>query len=347
MNTPTRRPLANAPATVVDDDDDGVFYGDGDSTAVPARERPLSSYAHAGGYRWLGLLLLLLWVVVLWAMAIGKLVLSGAGNYFKYFTNWSWTLQALYYAADVACYADASGRAHRRLLGRPFWLVFGVVWIVFWLVFLMFGSNGEIIEQFAADAGVSVGVALIFDRIVHVVPALVVSLYAWHRWYGIAHGVWWIRHTRTFGTLNAAAFAVGDVYLTSVAFGLLYAVPINMQSVYGIDDWVLWSAPIVGLLTLTAMSGGAYVVASRHIYHLYPGHGHDMSSDAVVREMLISFGYPASHAAVLRHRPFWTPPDDDADAAATAAVALAGGSLGAIDAHQRQRQSAAGAWPRQ
>ena len=266
---------------------------------VPARERPWITYAHIGPVPVLAFAIICAWTLLLWAVTLGKIV-RGAGDFFKYFTNWSWTLQTLFFTADLACYLDASGRAHRWLLGRPFWLVWGVPWLVFWLVFLMFGSNGDIIGKFAADAGVSMGVALIFDRLVHVLPVLALSLYAWHRWYGISHGVWWIRHAPR---LSAVLMISADVFAMPLAFGLCYAVSFNARKVYDIDAWVVFAAIPLGILVLAGFSGVTYLVATRHIYHLYPGHGHDreLNSNITGQMMLEEHGYPAKGGKILSH----------------------------------------------
>jgi len=152
---------------------------------------------------------------------------------------------------------------------------------------------------------VSMSVALIADRVVHVLPALVALLYAWVRWLGIAYGVRWVRHTEVYGRVAPAAYFFLVVYLMPLAVPLSYAMLFDMREVYGLDSWSLAVAPAIAIVVLTLFSGVLFVVASRHEYHLYDRalHGAEMRASATqsALDVLARYNYPASADDVVGH----------------------------------------------
>jgi hypothetical protein len=126
------------------------------------------------------------WTTVLWILLIGKMVLGddGVQDYFRHFTNWSWTLSALYFLIDVIAYVLPRRwrlRVRYFLITYCFWWVSGTAWLVFWIVFVILNDNPLLLTNISDSGGFSLGLVYCMDRIFHVLPPLVLWLYALFR----------------------------------------------------------------------------------------------------------------------------------------------------------------------
>lgn len=242
--------------------------------AVPEHERPWPHYARLGPIPTLAFFLVMGWTFVLWAAALVKIADSSFTEYIQFFTNWSWTIQLLFFTADLLCYMDTSGRCHRILTGHPFWLVYSITWTVFWLVFLLLANNPDIFNDVAEEGDLSMSTVLLGDRLVHVLPPIAMSAFMWHRWHGITHHVWWIRHTEVYSVVTVVLQVLLDVYLAPLLFSALYAAGYDPRAVYDVDPWVLAAGIGLTPLVLSLFSGVPYAVASRHTYHYDTHHLH-------------------------------------------------------------------------
>lgn len=209
-----------------------------------------------------------LWPMLGLAFIITHIATNGFGNYFQYLTNWSWTLMTLFFLVNWFGYLDAEGRVHRFVCTYMFWLTYGVAWAVFWLLFLLLADNPGVFTD-PVDAGtLSMSEVLIGDRVVHVLPPLALSIFLWHRWTCVAHGVWWVRHPEFFALSIIVMKVLADVWLLALAFVFAYLALNDALVIYNIASWVLWVGALCAPFMLALFVGVPYVVASRHWYHI-------------------------------------------------------------------------------
>ena len=110
-----------------------------------------------------------------WTVILIKTIGWGVQDYIMYFTNWSWTLQGLFYVADLICYIDRSRKMHFFLLSFMFWPVYLTVSAVFWIVLFVTVINDKLFRQAVNEYGV--GDMILGNTLVHVVPYLFIIVF--------------------------------------------------------------------------------------------------------------------------------------------------------------------------
>lgn len=95
---------------------------------------------------------LFVWSMALWMTAIYKLNSDGF-TFFRYFTNWNWTIQTIFFTIEFG--AIFSGIKILRIINLSFvfWIVNGTTWLVFWLVFFMIRDNQEFLLKMTTLEG--------------------------------------------------------------------------------------------------------------------------------------------------------------------------------------------------
>jgi hypothetical protein len=186
------------------------------------------------------------WVSLLWVMFIGKLVVSGTHEYISHFTNWAWTINALFFLLDtvakiLSCANRRSGSALALYgVGFLFWIAHGMSWLVFWLVFIMFGDNPRVLTDLAGDY--DMGFILDMDRIFHVLPSMILLIYVVleRRLIGWTIAVLVYRNSFRQG-VGAWFYLLGVVLFGGLITLALYYASYDIAIVYGIttSPWLL------------------------------------------------------------------------------------------------------------
>lgn len=202
----------------------------------------------------IALIAFIIWGALLWILMIGKIVMSSNGfvDYFRHFTNWSWTLSALFFLLDTIAFF-LPPRAHARLryglAAYGFWFVNGTAWLVFWIVFVILNDNPSLLQAISDTGGYSLGFVFCMDRIFHVLPPLVLWLYAsFRRIYFYAALYRWRDRTKQNGTIAHFWWAVYIFCstLAPVPLLLIYWLIFDVAIVYGLH------APTIVLFGLGA-----------------------------------------------------------------------------------------------
>ena len=194
--------------------------------------------------RYLLAILLFLWILILWAAAIDKVVVWGLDDYIQYFTNWSWTLQLIYYTLDLLFYADGTRCAHYYLLMILWWPLFLTVTAVFILVMVVIGVDAKLFET--AVKQYSVSAMLLGDRVVHVIPFVIVIIYAATCAAEIGEVMGAMCDNGKYG-IRFIRYVVIN-YATPIAYVFLYMVTNNYQKVYHVSTNIAVACVAVAIL---------------------------------------------------------------------------------------------------
>lgn len=185
------------------------------------------------------------WTVVLWSFLVGKMMLGddGVKDYFRHFTNWSWTLSAVFFLVDVVAYVLPRRQWRLRvrygLAMYGFWWVNGTAWLVFWIVFVILNDNPFLLTDISKSGGYSLGLVYCMDRIFHVLPPLVLWLYAlFRRTY--FHAVLFNRYRQVqrwpiSGKIQWALYVFGST-LAPLSLLLIYWLIFDIGTVYGLQS---------------------------------------------------------------------------------------------------------------
>ncbi len=124
--------------------------------------------------------------VAMFVVAGLKIGEIGLEDYVRHLTNWSWTLQALFYTVagilnfladlgdyDRPRYAERSARGFNNFC---FFIVNGLVWFVAIAVFVIFLYDDTLLEK--ADDEYGIQTTVVVNDIFHVVPVILALAYA-------------------------------------------------------------------------------------------------------------------------------------------------------------------------
>ena len=125
------------------------------------------------------------WIAVLWILPIIWLVKRGFTSFAERPALWTWTYAAFYYVLDaLPLYARGSVRSYVNM--RAFvawallWPLVGLTWITFWLTFIVLADNALPMVDINEDGQIQ-GSELLIDRLIHVVPAIVLIIHLFVR----------------------------------------------------------------------------------------------------------------------------------------------------------------------
>lgn len=187
------------------------------------------------------------WTIVLLSGAIGKIINHGFFNYFRHYTNWSWTFQLLFFAATLPAPFVQTGlvRAHgalgsltRTVIVLGLFPLFGVVTTVMALVFVLLGTMSDFITDIFQVMAPQI--VIIGNDLFHMIPFVALLLF-WLFYYklvfyslnhvaaryGVARDAvrltLWIAYEGFFGAAVSLAFYsllfdAREVYETDIPF---------------------------------------------------------------------------------------------------------------------------------
>lgn len=220
------------------------------------------------------------WTIVILSAAVGKLINHGFFNYVRHYTNWSWTLQLLFFAATLAApfiqhgfisHKSALGSFTQTVLVLGFFPLFGVVTTVMALVNVLLGSMSDFITDIFAVMPAQI--VIIGNDLFHNWPFtnMLIFAFAYHRLlyhslnrvaahFGVAYDALrltlWFAYEGFFGTilsllLYALLFDPRQVYETDIPFetgGALAAFLVLFSSGF----FFLVTAALVGVVSKRA-----------------------------------------------------------------------------------------------
>lgn len=128
----------------------------------------------------------LVWTIVLWVGVFGKIAFEDLGVYVSYFTNWSWTYQAIFYLLYLLSYLESP-----RTRTLEFWLLYAFWWNVFcqamnvfFLVIWVIQDSADIVtkEMKLGGGEYDDGTVLNVEKLYHTFPALMAAFNIFGLW---------------------------------------------------------------------------------------------------------------------------------------------------------------------
>lgn len=122
------------------------------------------------------------WATLMLAAAAFKIAESGVNSYVRHYTNWSWTLQLLFYYASapaplLVALRDRSGWRDAALAVVAFGLLplNGVVWVVASVVNVLLASGHSFIDSYFVEHAPSL--VVLGNDVYHLFPLVALLLY--------------------------------------------------------------------------------------------------------------------------------------------------------------------------
>lgn len=192
------------------------------------------------------------YTIFLWVVMIGKISGNGFGDYLKHLTNWSWTIQALYFLLDsISVLIDKRGHLLYFIVTYLFWTVNAIVWIVFWLVFFVLGDNPDLLLKMSIIEGGKYGLGEVFvgDRVFHVIPALFFLAYFILRRHVIGYTIVSLMNPKSYSfAIRTTSLSIVTI-LGPVIVIFSYKVITDVYNVYGVTTPQI-TLVVIGLLIL-------------------------------------------------------------------------------------------------
>lgn len=194
----------------------------------------------------------LLWAFTMLAGIVLKIADSGVHSFVKHYTNWSWTLQMLFYFATAPAPLLIAYDNNKSLLakfvsfvvGIAFVPLVGIVFVVAGLVMILLGTRSQflvVLFQEHAPSFVMLG-----NDVYHFIPIIALLAYGLINWHFVLYSVNWLLNRRS-RWLIALYLAYGGPAISL----LWYVTFFNPQVVYQTDIGFLPGAVIVfALLTI-------------------------------------------------------------------------------------------------
>lgn len=170
-----------------------------------------------------------LYVIVLWSLMVVKIVSWSFRAYDMFFTNWSWTIQALFYTVDLLCFLDRSRYTHYLLLLVWWWPTLITVVAVFLLVQLVILDNPILFTAAAKQYGD--GDMILGHELVHIIPVFMIMGWGLARGTELSASIAMLQDTRgSYGMRLPLYIAINYLYPILVIFS--YVTVNNYQKVY-------------------------------------------------------------------------------------------------------------------
>jgi len=174
-------------------------------------------------------------------------------------TNWSWALNTFFFGVALMGYAFP--------LIDIFWavLVLPAVWATTWTVALLSVVLLAVAPDILTGAGVPMGLALVMDRTLHVLPIIALILYVFARHRSIAHAFQLV--AERIGVFDRKAWRLSPWYVAfflcvqCAGIPLIYVLAVDVNAAYGVD-YPRWAsgAVVVGIALVMGVALLRYVI---------------------------------------------------------------------------------------
>jgi hypothetical protein len=206
------------------------------------------------------------WVVLMLCSIVLKVAEHGVASYVRYFTNWSWTLQALFYASTLGApllehgalaTSGAIANSTRAIVALGFFPLNGIVFVVMFVVTVLLGTNSPFLADFIDD--LPLPIVLIGNDLFHFWPIVNHLLYAvaYPTVIRTAHAQW-LPHGGDRG-INVARRLYYIIYQAFIGS----AVPLGIYA-------AIFDPRIVYETSLSLASGLAVVFLALVVFNLVP-----------------------------------------------------------------------------
>lgn len=196
---------------------------------------------------------------LLFFAAIGKIIEFGWYGHIQHFTNWSWSLQALFYFVTLPApfvqvgliREDSSvGRFVQFVLAVFFFPLVGIIFVVVVVVSVLLGTNSPFLTDIFTKLPPTI--VMLGNDVFHFWPVIFILLFylAYRRLIHFS-----LNHAMTYtGVLTSGSrttlFIVWEAYFAPGATIFVYAIIFDPHEVYKTDVWT-GSGVVVAFITLT------------------------------------------------------------------------------------------------
>ena len=206
------------------------------------------------------LLLTLVYVIMLWAVLLLKISVNSLRDFDMFFTNWSWTLQSIFYSVDAMCFLDESRYCHYLLLLVAWWPIMITVVAVFILVNVVIFTDDTLFVVAVKQYGVAD--MILGHTLVHIIPLIVVIMYGYVRSKQITESIAMLKDSKgSYGSRLLMYIMINYIYpiLIVVAYLLIN----DYTRVYHVRTNAALAVPLVIVLYMVIYVIGLAVVFPR------------------------------------------------------------------------------------
>lgn len=203
---------------------------------MPRAEDALVPPPRRGWQRVAAGVLVALWGLPVLGIAIGKWALEGSSGFWQHLTNWNFLLQGVFFSSALAAFwsRQATFWVHTFL----FYTAWGVGWCVFWLAFVMVGDSPEEVLKLMSLYGgeYDSGFVLVMDRLLHVVPAVMLLFYVAARRHELGYFVsFYFRQAHPRPAWQLFVFYTGLLFGQPALFVAPYVLAFDFRDVYSLN----------------------------------------------------------------------------------------------------------------
>lgn len=129
--------------------------------------------------KFLTLLFIFSWTAALWTILIGKLIEDGIYNYTIHYTDWNWTINAVFFLLDLITFFPKAKKLRLPLYYLFVWIANGSSWLVFYLIFVLFEDNVQLLINMSTLGGgkYELGFLINMNTVFHILPAMFMLAY--------------------------------------------------------------------------------------------------------------------------------------------------------------------------
>jgi hypothetical protein len=124
--------------------------------------------------RYLWMVIMTIWDVLLIGLWFGKYLLEDPGDYDYYLTNWSWSTQATYFFLKLVALYIGSQKLLFAVNFMIFWPTWMLVWGVFWMVTAVLYDSPELVTSAFSMYGA--GLVMVVNTIYHYITVVMMFI---------------------------------------------------------------------------------------------------------------------------------------------------------------------------
>lgn len=196
------------------------------------------------------MVIIIMWYIILLTVTYDKIMRSGLFSYFQYFTNWSWSIQTIFYFFLMSGILFNNELFEFMIISclLPVW---GVIWTIYVIVLVLILEDASFILN---NIGIyKAGIVFFGNALFHYIPPIILAIVIFILKKNIRQI---FQRYKPKNSIYLVFYTIIQIYSPILIMGL-YSLIFDYTLVYN-SNLKIWKGIIISILTQTVFNGGLF-----------------------------------------------------------------------------------------